>query len=60
MSALMFPRFYHDGSWTQEELNILARGGVVEKRNRRYRVCGVCLTVVCVDKRLFGSLHVCA
>ena len=56
---LIYPNFNCDYSWSKEEHTIFAQGGIVEKRNRRYRVCPGCLTVICVDKTFFGSWHIC-
>ena len=51
--------FYHNGSFTREELKILGKGDVLSSYGKRYGVCNKCRTVVRLNKILLGSMHVC-
>jgi hypothetical protein len=51
--------FFNDGSWLPEEIDKFARGEIVDRGGKRYRVCGGCHKPICVNKRLLGSLHFC-
>ena len=49
----------HDGTWTREELEAFARGDVIDRNGKRYRVCDACKRVIRVDRPIFGSIHIC-
>jgi hypothetical protein len=52
--------FASDGSWLPEEIEKFTRGEIVDRGGKRYRVCGVCHKVICLNKRFVGSVHFCA
>jgi len=45
--------------FTDEEIRILRRDGVVDINGKRYRACLLCRKVVQVNKRILGSAHFC-
>lgn len=50
---------YHDGTWTKEELSKLSSGVRLNRFGKWYAMCSGCRTVVCLNKRLLGSIHFC-
>jgi hypothetical protein len=56
----MAAMFHHDGSWLPVEIEAFKRGEIVDRGGKRYRVCGGCQKVICLNKRLLGSVHICA
>jgi len=47
-------------AFTAEELTRMRAGQPVQMGKHRYLVCPTCGKIVCLTKRLLGSLHVCA
>lgn len=45
--------------FTKEEIESLRRGEMVEVEGKMYAVCAKCRRIVCLNKWLLGSTHVC-
>lgn len=45
--------------FTENEIEKLKRGELVQVDGKRYRICQSCNQIVCLNKKLFGSWHFC-